>query len=86
MTPSDWPFPWPRPSGSAYADAGPPGPVEFAIGGHKFRVWPTTGRTLHTGRRLYGSECMTCGVVLHAGSTSGDAWIRRHLEAVTRPH
>lgn len=75
-----WPFPWPEPAGSAYADTGPGEVVvEFEHGGHKFRVSPTGLDGFNSGRRRYKSECLTCGMVLHGASTSAYSWIRIHL-------
>lgn len=49
------------------------------IGDHVFRLVATERVGCHSGRRRYRVECLTCGVVVHPGSTGPGHMARRHL-------
>lgn len=47
--------------------------------GHAFRVTPTDSFGLHSGRRRYRVDCLTCGEVAHEATTGPSETIERHL-------
>ncbi len=78
-----WPFPWPEPRSQYDTD----GPVTMttvilpdASGADAaiYRVIPTGDDGLHTARDRFCVECVTCGEVLHRGTTGPSHRIRDH--------
>jgi hypothetical protein len=69
-------LPWHRPS-SPYHDDGLDCLVR--VNDHLFKV-SGTGQYAMSGRSLWCVECVTCGVVLHIGTTSAAARISSHLD------
>jgi hypothetical protein len=72
-------WPWPEPA-NIYSDAGPPVPLEFAVGGARVLVTPTDKSAIHSGRRRYRVECLTCARLLHEATTGPGPTLEHHLE------
>ena len=75
----DVPVPWKRPK-SIYGDDG--ADCDFEVQGHRFRVRDAGIRAIDTGRKRWTVSCMTCGELIHTGSTSAHAQVRSHLRWV----
>lgn len=51
---------------------------------HAFRVTPTNDEGIHTGRRRYKVECISCNKLLHEATTGALERIEQHLREVER--
>lgn len=74
-------LPWKPPEGvdSIYKSDGPPERMDFTLGGIRLRVVPTHLSGVHTGRRRYEVDCLTCGVVVHPATTGASGWCCLHV-------
>lgn len=68
--------PWPAPQ-SVYHNDGADCDVMF--GRHRFVIRRSGDSGINTGRTRWTVSCMTCGDLIHPGSTSARAQIRAHL-------
>lgn len=75
--------PWPKPI-SHYDTDGPRDPdsppVEFEVGGVKFRVASTSDLALSTMRTRFHVKCLTCNKTLHEATTGPTNQIEAHLK------
>lgn len=74
-----WRMPWPEPASDVYDSRGPKEEMTFELDGARFRVIPSKGVGLHTGRRRYRTICDSCGEVLHLSTTGPESYIEGHL-------
>ncbi len=81
-----WPWPWPEPVG--LGNNGPAEPLEVRVDGCTLRISPTDQRGCDSGRIRYRVECLSCGTLVHEGSTSAPAQVNAHLRdrGVTAPN
>ena len=70
MTPTHK-LPWPDGKNGANCDV--------VFDGHRFAVRDSGDTGFNTGRTRWTVSCLTCGDLIHRGSTSAEAQIRAHL-------
>ena len=74
-------LPWKAPEGWMDDDGAD---CDVDIDGHRFVVRDSGGAGMDSGRTRWRVSCLTCGEMVHTGSTSATAQIHMHLRDVER--
>jgi len=63
----------------AMPDLRPGDSTEVVVDGHAMRITATDHTVLHSGRRRYVVECVTCGILVHPATTGPRSNVDYHL-------